>query len=441
MRCGATTRSVDGDAAGQSFQLPWRGLMARPGERTRGPLRDAHPRARPTTRDSLRSTRTTVGHAPASETRARCASTRVRCRWAGEFQVTSAPVVVRDTVIVGSAIGDNQRVDAPSGRVRAFDARTGALRWTWDPLRPDASGRTPRAGAANVWAPMAMDEARGLVFLPTSSPSPDFFGGERPGDNRDADSVVALRVADGSRAWAFQVVKHDVWDYDVAAQPTLGHIARRRPPTRRGGRGDQARARVRAGPRHGPAGVPGGRAGGAAGRRAGRRAVRHPDLSGRHAGAGALGAQDAGCLRIHLLRSGGLPRPHRRAAQRRALHAAEHAGHGCLSLHRRRRELGRRGDRSERRRLREHQPLRPRRHADPARGLRRREGCRARQGDQSANGRALRHAARTGRLALRRDRATLPLGHARCARPAHAQRSVGKCRWAPPKKRCRSASP
>ncbi|MBU1359255.1 MAG: pyrroloquinoline quinone-dependent dehydrogenase [Gammaproteobacteria bacterium] len=145
-------------------------------------------------------------------------------RWAGEFQVTSAPVVVRDTVIIGSAIGDNQRVDAPSGRVRAFDARTGMLRWTWDPLRPDASGRKPRAGAANVWAPMAVDEARGLVFLPTSSPSPDFFGGERPGDNRDADSVVALRVADGSRAWAFQVVKHDVWDYDVAAQPALATL-------------------------------------------------------------------------------------------------------------------------------------------------------------------------------------------------------------------------
>ena len=145
-------------------------------------------------------------------------------QWPGEYQITSAPVVVRDTVIVGSSIGDNQRVDAPSGRVHAFDARTGALRWAWDPLRPDASGKAPRAGAANVWAPMSIDEARGLVFLPTSSPSPDFFGGARPGDNRDADSVVALRVADGSRAWAFQVVKHDVWDYDVAAQPTLATL-------------------------------------------------------------------------------------------------------------------------------------------------------------------------------------------------------------------------
>lgn len=138
--------------------------------------------------------------------------------WPGEFQITSPPVVADGVVIVGSAIGDNQRADAPSGRVRAFDARTGAPRWHWEPLRGQDTG------AANVWAPMSVDLARGLVFLPTSSPSPDFWGGDRPGENRDADSVVALRIADGSRAWSFQIVKHDVWDYDVAAQPTLATV-------------------------------------------------------------------------------------------------------------------------------------------------------------------------------------------------------------------------
>ena len=142
--------------------------------------------------------------------------------WPGELQVSSAPVVVGDTVIVGSAIGDNQRARAPSGRVRAFDVRTGLPRWQWEPLESETARVS---GAANVWAPMSVDEARQLVFLPTSSPSPDFFGGVRPGDNRNSDSVVALHAADGTLAWAFQVVKHDVWDYDVPAQPTLATLS------------------------------------------------------------------------------------------------------------------------------------------------------------------------------------------------------------------------
>jgi quinoprotein glucose dehydrogenase len=141
--------------------------------------------------------------------------------WPGEFQVSSAPVVVGDVVVVGSAINDNGRVAAPSGRVRAFDARSGVPLWRWEPLVARA-GVT--AGAANVWAPMSVDAQRGLVFLPTSSPSPDFYGGRRPGANEHANSVVALHAADGSLAWAFQIVKHDVWDYDVPAQPTLATL-------------------------------------------------------------------------------------------------------------------------------------------------------------------------------------------------------------------------
>jgi quinoprotein glucose dehydrogenase len=153
-------------------------------------------------------------------------------RWPGEFQITSAPVVARGVVIVGSAISDNGRVAAPSGKVRAFDAKTGGLLWSWDPIPRDAGDpmsatwgdgwRT--AGAANVWAPMSVDEKRGLVFMPTSSASPDFYGGLRPGANRHASSVVALRISDGKLAWAFQITKHDVWDYDVPAQPTLATL-------------------------------------------------------------------------------------------------------------------------------------------------------------------------------------------------------------------------
>ena len=155
--------------------------------------------------------------------------------WPGEFQMTSPPVVVDDTIVIGSAIGDNARVAAPDGSVRAFDARSGAPRWEWDPI-PRTAGDTalaswqgthpPREGHANAWAPLAVDEQRGLVFVPTTSPSPDFFGGLRPGDNRHANAVVALEAATGELRWSFQTVHHDVWDYDVPAQPGLYSVWR-----------------------------------------------------------------------------------------------------------------------------------------------------------------------------------------------------------------------
>jgi quinoprotein glucose dehydrogenase len=140
--------------------------------------------------------------------------------WPGELQITSAPVVSRGVVIVGSAIADNRRVDAPLGTVRAFDARSGRPRWDFDALVHDGI----IAGHANVWAPMSSDEDRELVFLATSSPSPDFWGGKRPGNNEHANSVVALRAETGELVWSFQTVHHDVWDYDLPAQPTLARI-------------------------------------------------------------------------------------------------------------------------------------------------------------------------------------------------------------------------
>ena len=140
--------------------------------------------------------------------------------WPGEFQITSAPIASHGVVVVGSSISDNVRVDAPRGTVRAFDARTGAPRWSFDPLNHDGIS----AGHANVWAPMSLDEARGLVFLPTSSPSPDFWGGKRSGNNAHANSVVALKTETGELVWSFQIVHHDVWDYDLPAQPTLARI-------------------------------------------------------------------------------------------------------------------------------------------------------------------------------------------------------------------------
>jgi quinoprotein glucose dehydrogenase len=144
----------------------------------------------------------------------------VNLRDRGDYQVTSPPAIAGDLVITGSSIGDNRAVDLERGIVRAFDARTGKLRWTWDPI-PWAGKQTLRTGAANAWSVLSVDAARGLVFIPTGSASPDFYGGERPGDNAHANSVVALRAATGELVWSFQVVHHDLWDYDVAAQPAL----------------------------------------------------------------------------------------------------------------------------------------------------------------------------------------------------------------------------
>lgn len=153
----------------------------------------------------------------------------------GQYGVTSPPAVVGDVVVVGSAIGDNRRVDLERGTVRAFDARTGRMRWAFDPIprhpgdpayREWSPAAATRTGAANAWAPLSADTARGLVFIPTGSAAPDFYGGERPGDNRYANSVVALEAATGRMRWHFQVVHHDLWDYDVASQPTLVDIDR-----------------------------------------------------------------------------------------------------------------------------------------------------------------------------------------------------------------------
>ena len=144
----------------------------------------------------------------------------VNLRDVGDYQVTSATSIARDVVIVGSSIGDNRAVDIERGIVRAFEARTGKLRWTWDPI-PWAKDTKPRTGAGNAWSTISVDAEHDLVFVPTGSASPDYFGGIRRGDNKWANSVVALRGSTGAFVWGFQVVHHDLWDYDVASQPTL----------------------------------------------------------------------------------------------------------------------------------------------------------------------------------------------------------------------------
>ncbi len=145
---------------------------------------------------------------------------------AGWYHMTSPPAVIDDLVVVGSAIDDNQRAAMPAGVVRAFETRTGALRWSWDPIptgNTATAGKNPerQTGAANAWSNMAVDAERDLIFVPTGSASPDYYGGLRPGDNKWANSVVALHAKTGAIAWGFQLVHHDLWDYDTASPPLL----------------------------------------------------------------------------------------------------------------------------------------------------------------------------------------------------------------------------
>jgi quinoprotein glucose dehydrogenase len=140
--------------------------------------------------------------------------------WQGGYEATSAPAIYKDLAIVGSSIADNWKVDTERGIVRAYDVRTGKLRWTWNPS-PWADKTKPRTGGSNAWSTLSVDPAQNLVFVPTGSAGPDYYGGIRKGDNKWANSVVALRASTGKLVWGFQVVHHDLWDYDVASQPLL----------------------------------------------------------------------------------------------------------------------------------------------------------------------------------------------------------------------------
>lgn len=166
---------------------------------------------------------------------------RLSERRIGQYSVTSPAAIAGDVAIVGSSIGDNGGTDLELGVVRAFDLRSGRELWHWDPIpraaKVPADAANPDfgevdaqqahwTGAANAWAPLAVDAERGLVFIPTGSASPDFFGGARPGDTQWANSVVALKAATGEFVWGRQLVHHDLWDYDVASQPMLVDLER-----------------------------------------------------------------------------------------------------------------------------------------------------------------------------------------------------------------------
>ncbi len=144
-----------------------------------------------------------------------------------EVQVTSPPAVLGDVVAVGTAVADNRRADAPGGVVRGYDVRSGALRWAFDPAPPGAAppprddGARYHRGTPNAWSVLSADPERGLLYVPTGNPSNDFHRGGRGAIDHYGSSVVALDAATGTVRWHFQTVHHDLWDYDVASQPSL----------------------------------------------------------------------------------------------------------------------------------------------------------------------------------------------------------------------------
>jgi quinoprotein glucose dehydrogenase len=146
------------------------------------------------------------------------------------YSNTSPPVVYKDLVILGSGVGDRLVYHHdPPGDVRAFDARTGRQVWTFHTI-PQAgefgnntweNSSWQFTGHTNVWAPMTLDEPRGLLYLPVSTPSNDLYGGNRHGVNLFGESLVCLDAATGQRKWHYQIVHHGLWDYDPPSPPTL----------------------------------------------------------------------------------------------------------------------------------------------------------------------------------------------------------------------------
>src|SRR5260370_8042850 len=139
----------------------------------------------------------------------------------GAYSMTSPPVVVNGLVITGSSVADNSRPNPASGEVRAYDARSGALKWTWDPIPQDpkdpaydewAGAMAHKTGAANAWSVLAADPERGLVFVPTGSAAPDYYGAPRLGRNRPPYSAVPLRPSTAPASWPFPTLPHALSD-------------------------------------------------------------------------------------------------------------------------------------------------------------------------------------------------------------------------------------
>ena len=150
-----------------------------------------------------------------------------------EYDVTSPPAIYKDLIIVGSEVQEYPS-KGNSGAVRAFNVQTGKLVWTFNTIpQPGEFGHDTWPGdswkdrsGVNVWAPISVDVKNGLVFLPVCSPSYDFYGADRKGNTLFGNSLVAVRAATGRLVWHYQIVHHDIWDIDMASQPTLVTLRR-----------------------------------------------------------------------------------------------------------------------------------------------------------------------------------------------------------------------
>ena len=149
-----------------------------------------------------------------------------------EYRWNAAPLVCRDTVILGIAVRGGEYKEQAPGLVRGFDAVTGRLKWQFNPIPQSGevgsdtwkNGSWEYSGQAQVWTVMSADEELGYAYLPTSTPSNDYYGGHRLGDNLFAESLVCVECETGRRVWHFQIVHHGLWDYDLPAAPVLADL-------------------------------------------------------------------------------------------------------------------------------------------------------------------------------------------------------------------------
>jgi quinoprotein glucose dehydrogenase len=157
------------------------------------------------------------------------------------FNFTSAPLVIRDVVVIGASIADNPNMkEGTRGDIRAFDVKTGKLRWTFRVIPQEGEFGVETwenrsweyTGAANAWSNLSADEDLGYIYLPLTSPTSDMYGGHRLGNNLFGNSLVCIRADTGQRVWHFQLVHHDLWDYDLPAAPILADITVRGKPVK-----------------------------------------------------------------------------------------------------------------------------------------------------------------------------------------------------------------
>ena len=148
----------------------------------------------------------------------------------GNYSVSTPPIISNGVIVVGASITDaNPKSNKPPGDVRGFDVKTGKQLWTFHTIPHKGEygydtwkkGTAEKNGNTNVWARMSADEELGYVYLPVSTPTNDWYGGDRIGDNLYAESIVCLNIYTGERIWHYQVVHHGVWDYDLASAPNL----------------------------------------------------------------------------------------------------------------------------------------------------------------------------------------------------------------------------